>query len=152
MDDDNDNMTTNVSGSRGSTTALPKFNHLYPISFFSQFIRFALHKGPCSRGNISLLTCATHNYGVLLLAFATCVLLLYEWHPTVLMCGLPICLLGCRRFRLWWLHNWLPLCSILIKFVAAGPHYFQGLLLEPLVGPTCNSTCHHLPGEHCVCP
>ena len=38
MDDDND-MTTNVGGSRGST-ALPKFNHLYPILFFSQFIRF----------------------------------------------------------------------------------------------------------------
>ena len=36
MDDDND-MTTNVGGSR---TALPKFNHLYPILFFSQFIRF----------------------------------------------------------------------------------------------------------------
>ena len=33
MDDDND-MTTNVGGSRGST-ALPKFNHLYPILFFS---------------------------------------------------------------------------------------------------------------------
>ena len=38
MDDDND-MATNVGGSRGST-ALPKFNHLYPILFFSQFIRF----------------------------------------------------------------------------------------------------------------
>ena len=29
----------------------------------------------------------------------------------VLMRELPICLLGCRRFGLWWLHNWLPLCS-----------------------------------------
>ena len=38
MDDDYD---PNVSGggSRGSTS-LPKFNHLYPILFFSQFIRF----------------------------------------------------------------------------------------------------------------
>ena len=37
----NDNDLTNTSGgdSRGSTT-LPKFNHLYPILFFSQFIRF----------------------------------------------------------------------------------------------------------------
>ena len=38
MDDDND-MATNVGGSRGGT-ALPKFNHLYPVLFFSQFIRF----------------------------------------------------------------------------------------------------------------
>ena len=38
MDDDYD---PNVSGggSRGSTS-LPKFNHLYPILFFSHFIRF----------------------------------------------------------------------------------------------------------------
>ena len=38
MDDDYD---PNVSGggSRGNST-LPKFNHLYPILFFSQFIRF----------------------------------------------------------------------------------------------------------------
>ena len=38
MDDDSD---PNVSGggSRGSTS-LPKFNHLYPILFFSHFIRF----------------------------------------------------------------------------------------------------------------
>ena len=37
----NDNDMTNTGGSvnRGST-ALPKFNHLYPILFFSQFIRF----------------------------------------------------------------------------------------------------------------
>ena len=35
MDDDND-MTTNVGGSRGST-ALPKFNHLYPILFLLQY-------------------------------------------------------------------------------------------------------------------
>ena len=36
----NDNDMTNTGGSvnRGST-ALPKFNHLYPILFFSQFIR-----------------------------------------------------------------------------------------------------------------
>ena len=38
MDDDYD---PNVSGggNRGSTS-LPKFNHLYPILFFSHFIRF----------------------------------------------------------------------------------------------------------------
>ena len=43
MDDDYD---PNVSGggSRGSTS-LPKFNHLYPILFFSHFIRFC---GPSS--------------------------------------------------------------------------------------------------------
>ena len=40
MDHGND-MTANVNcgGSCGNTT-LPKFNHLYPILFFSQFIRF----------------------------------------------------------------------------------------------------------------
>ena len=39
MDDDDDMTNTSGSVSRGST-ALPKFNHLYPILFFSQFIRF----------------------------------------------------------------------------------------------------------------
>ena len=36
--DDNYDANVNGGGSRGS--AVPKFNHLYPILFFSQFIRF----------------------------------------------------------------------------------------------------------------
>ena len=35
-----DDMTNTSGGVSRCSTALPKFNHLYPILFFSQFIRF----------------------------------------------------------------------------------------------------------------
>ena len=86
-----------------------------------------------SRGVNSLLICniAQATLVLLLLPYyltnvtlATCILRLYVWHPTVLMCELPICLLGCRRFGLWRPHDWLPVCRILIELVAACPHGF----------------------------